>query len=251
MHHRSLGKLVIRCRDSLVDRTTESIACCLSSVDAMLMEALELIIQGSVGCWRTTLLDAVSSISCESIDSDWRHCGMHFPPIATWGLSYSCLACMGSIVNSIRVAYKTNISGGGLQHTSSCFTSLKEDGDYVSSGIVALEDGGSHEHRCILPSASSSSVHPTSSQREELFRLLLMSSLFQCIHSDIHYSLAMSSINAKRSITVSDFFMIHFCARRIAILLTCLIAHRFSAPVRTYRWLVSILHCRIASNRTQ
>ena len=251
MHHRSLGNFVIRCRDSIVDRTTESIAYCLSSVDAMLMEALELIIQGSVDCWRTTLLDAVSSISGESIDSDWRHCGMHFPPITTKGLSYSCLACMGSsIVDSIRMAYKTNISGGGLQHTSSCFTSLKEDGDCVSSDIAALEDGVSHKHRCILPSASSS-VDPTSSQREELFRLLLMSSLFQDIHSDIHYSLAMPSINERRSITVSDFFMVHFCARRIAILLTCLIAHRFSAQVRTYRWLVSILHCRIASNRTQ
>lgn len=213
------------------------------------MEALELIIQGSVGCWRTTLLDVVSSISGESIDSDWRHCGMHFPPITTGGLSYSCLACMGFIVDSIRMAYKTNISGG-LQHTSSCFTSFKEDGDCVSSGIVALENGVSHKHRCIQPSASSS-VHPTSSQREELFRLLLMSSLFQDIHSDIHYSMAMPPINERESITVSDLFMVHFCARRIAILLTCLIAHQFRAPVRTYRWLVSILHCRIASNRMQ
>jgi hypothetical protein len=157
---------------------------------------------------------------------------------------------MGSIVNSMRMAYETNFSGGGLQHTSSCFTSLKEDGDCVSSGIVALEDGVSHKQRCIQPSAFSS-AHPTSSQREELFILLLMSSLFQDIHSDIHYSLAMPPINERRSTTVSDFFMIHFCARRIAILLTCLIAHRFRAPVRTYRWLVNILHCRIASNRTQ
>ena len=226
-----------------MDRITQSIACCLSSVDAVLMEALELLVRGSIGCWHTTLLDAVSSVS------GWRHCGL-YSPMTRGGLS--CLTGMGSSMDSMRMAYEMNVSGGLPPHRSSRFTSYKEDGSCVSSDIVATyEDGVNHKHGCIQPSASS--VDPTSSHREGLFTLLLNSSLFQDVHSDIHYSLAMlSPINERLSITSSDFFMIHFCARRIAILLTCLIAHRFNAPAWNYRWLVGILHCRIASsNRTQ
>lgn len=208
------------------------------------MEALEFLVRGSIGCWHTTLLDAVSSVS------GWRHCGLHLP-MTRGGLS--CLTGMGSIMDSMRMAYEMNVSEG-LQHRSSRFTSNKENGSCVSSDIVATyDDRVNHKHGCIQPSASSVDPDPTSSHREGLFRLMLNSSLFQDVHSDIHYSLAMlSPINERLSITSSDFFMIHFCARRIAILLTCLIAHRLNAPAWSYRWLVGILHCRIvSSNRTQ
>lgn len=257
-YHRSLGRLVIRCRDSVVDRITQSIPCCLSSAntmlmevisstDAALMEALELLVRGSIGCRLTTLLDAVSSVSGESIDRDWRHCGLHVP--MSRGV-LSSLTGMGSIVmDSMRMAYKMHISGD-QQHTSSSFTSHKEDDDCVSSDIVAYEDGEDYKHGgCIQSKASP--VDPTSPQREEqgLLGLLLKSNLFQDVHSNIHYSLAMTPINnnERLSTTTGDFFMIHFCARRIAILLTCLIAHRFNAPVQSYRWLVGILHCSILS----
>jgi len=237
MHHSSLRGLVTRCRDLLLNTTIQTISCILSSLDSMLMETVEILARGSTACCRTTLLAAVSSLSGVSVDSIWRHLGLH------WSMTrrLPSMICMDYTYNS-----HESISSD-LQWSESLCSSHKEDG--VSSDITVDDDYGViRMHECSIIQAHIWS--PKSCPHlEGLFRLLLKSCLFKDIHSDIQYTLAIlfptHKITFHRFDLKSELYMLHFCVRRIVLLLICLIAYRFKSPVLSYRWLAGVLHHRI------